>query len=376
MKLHKTLYKNFDGLDVSFQGAVPIAIREQLAIAKEEAQKERGEVLIKLGKHKLPVMVAETGGRGGYAYRFDTGNDGIICFIADSSKTKMWNIRLSVKSLTLAIHGYHKVKEMILDTLAKLEAIGPEGGLPKETISRFDFCVDYILENFTIDPNCIVAHSNAKRSFNVEAYNGKGKVIESVRIGTMPNRQVAIYNKSKEIASSKKSYWWDLWNIKKHDLQEHQTIWRVEIRAGKEELKKWNIRSFTDFESMAGDVVRSIVSNIRYVEPNQDSNQARWPDSVLWQQTVKTTEAELFNYTSYVIRKQIMEGLRETVLERYETHIRGMLVSYAAALDIQLDDLKAISDIIAANFHDYLNEQHYQATEKYQKAKDKFQFLT
>lgn len=69
-------------------------------------------------------MVAETGARGGYKYRFDTGLDGEIWFVAHSLKRDGWNIRVSAKSLALALHGYEGVKARILGRLAALEAKG------------------------------------------------------------------------------------------------------------------------------------------------------------------------------------------------------------------------------------------------------------
>ena len=69
-------------------------------------------------------MVAETGSRGGYRYRFDTGLDGETWFVAHSTNSKNWNIRVSVKSLALSLYGYEGVKERILNRLKALKAIG------------------------------------------------------------------------------------------------------------------------------------------------------------------------------------------------------------------------------------------------------------
>lgn len=111
------IYHNFDGLDVSFQGAVPEPVLEQLREARNRAQEERRDVYAAIGPQNMPVMVAETGARGGYKYRFDTGLDGEIWFVAHSPGRDKWNLRASVKSLALALYGYEGVKSRLFERL-------------------------------------------------------------------------------------------------------------------------------------------------------------------------------------------------------------------------------------------------------------------
>jgi hypothetical protein len=139
------IYQNFDGLDVSFQGAFPQSILEQLEAGKKEAQRQRKSVLIRLGEKQIPVLVAETGAKGGFSYRFDTGLDGEVWFAANSTKSDHWGIRVSVKSLCVALRGYYGVKKKILTLLGDLSAIGPSQtdpntgkvvSFPKESVTH------------------------------------------------------------------------------------------------------------------------------------------------------------------------------------------------------------------------------------------------
>ena len=148
------IYNNFDGLDITFQGALPEKILNKLSSAKAQAQNEKRSVLMELGSENMSVMVAETGASGGYRYRFDTGMDGEVWFIAHSTNSEGYNIRVSAKSLALALHGYEGVKERILNRFKILEAMGQGRhddtgkviNTPLERISRFDYCFDFIMD--------------------------------------------------------------------------------------------------------------------------------------------------------------------------------------------------------------------------------------
>src|SRR6516225_8427740 len=113
------LYVGFDGLDVAFQGSRPEAALAMLERARDEAQREMRPVLVRIGE--LDVHVAETGARGGYRYRFDTGEDGEIWFVKQDARVDKWNIRVSVKSFSLMLHGYAAVHDRLY---RRLQAMG------------------------------------------------------------------------------------------------------------------------------------------------------------------------------------------------------------------------------------------------------------
>ena len=300
------IYNNFDGLDITFQGSLPEKVLNKLSNAKNQAQNEKRSVLIELGGDNGSVMVAETGASGGYRYRFDTGMDGEVWFIAHSTNSEGYNIRVSAKSLALALHGYEEVKGRILNRLGTLEAMGKgrhnDAGkvinTPLERISRFDYCFDFIMgADFKPTPDRFVAHQRAKKHVYGEhgvlpSYSSSnGDKINTIRIGEMPNRQIAIYNKTKEIKSNAKQYWWDIWGIDKKSFKESfKQIWRIEVRAGKTELDKWPLKRFKEFEDKAGDVTNSILKAIRYTDPLKgDLNRSRWPIAPIWQKSIDTS---------------------------------------------------------------------------------------
>lgn len=356
-------YHGFDGLDIAFQGAFPEYVLEQLKTAKSEAQAQKQEITCRLGKSDTPVKVAETGAKGGYNYRFDTGIDGMIFFIAHSIDSKRWNIRISVHSLCLALHGYNGTKEKIIFFLKEWEATGPatrdrETGktvsFPLESVGRIDYCFDFWTDsNFIISPECISAHSRSIRKFNGKDYScgAKGKEIESVTIGRMPNRQATIYNKTKEIKASSKPYWNDIWKDHIGDKLNGRnfkggTVWRVEVRAGKAELDQWNLRRFDDLESMAGDIIKGILGSIRYVTPNHDKNPARWPIAKFWQDCIDTTDLNLASFISGAVRKKIVRDFRDNIIKGYNDRTMGNLIGLCAAKGLDIEDLPEILDTL------------------------------
>ncbi|MEJ0062362.1 MAG: hypothetical protein WDO70_03960 [Alphaproteobacteria bacterium] len=126
------IYQNFDGLDVAFQGSLPPSILEALEQGKQQALAQGEDALVLLGLKQCPVLVAETGARGGYAYRFDTGPAGEVWFVSKSIDPKRWNIRVSVKSLNFGLNGYAAVKQNSIAFLTELGAYGVVRGLTSD----------------------------------------------------------------------------------------------------------------------------------------------------------------------------------------------------------------------------------------------------
>ena len=84
----KVLYRGFDGLDVAFQGRVPFELVSDLEEAKDRAVKEKQAAM--LDYRGIRMFVAETGARGGYAFRCDTGPDGATWFFKRPSPGDPW----------------------------------------------------------------------------------------------------------------------------------------------------------------------------------------------------------------------------------------------------------------------------------------------
>lgn len=386
----KMIYANFDGLDVSFQCRVPSAILDVLEAAKLEAQARKKEAGARLGELGIPVLVSESGARGGYAYRFDTGPDGETWFVGKSDKAVHWSVRVSVHSLSLALYGYTGVKARLLDMLAAIGAEGPAlvdpvtkevSNRPVESIGRFDFCADIASDaEFQPDETRFLAHSRSGRMMIDQADDlprrreRRGRRLESITIGRMPGRQATVYDKTCEIVAHGKSYWWDLWGLDKDDFK--GAVWRVEVRAGKDELRKWNLRSFADFERMAGDVTYDILRAIRYVIPStSDTNPTRWPNDPLWALAVGAAEQALAAYVCNAERKKIIADLQAKIRNTFRNLFLGLLPGYTYAMGLDVSEVPAAIEAIAADMMDSASQAPDALVRKYNRAAERYVFL-
>lgn len=377
----KLIYQNFDGLEASFQCAVPPRILAELERAKKEAQATKNPVYAEIGPNKLPVMVHETGAKGGYTYQLSTGPDGEIWLIGDRENREHWNVRVRVRSLCLALYGFKAVKERILRTLINdLRAKGPDDNekIPQERISRVDYCLDFLIEG-DFKPyysNFVCGGRTKKSQFGSIPYNqiASGQFIDTITVGKMPNRQVTIYNKTKEITAKHKKYWLKLWGLETLEIEGQ--IWRVEIRAGKKELNKWNLRTFDDFEEKIGDVITHTLKDFKYTVPNDnDKNQSRWPLSEIWELSIRAARRDLFSYISNADRKEILKEIRETIINRYEKLISGIFVSYTAATGKDISEIPGVLDAISGQLLEEIAENPQKFIQKHKKAADKFSLL-
>ncbi|MBV8549129.1 MAG: hypothetical protein JO126_06710 [Alphaproteobacteria bacterium] len=372
------VYQNFDGLEIAFKGAVAYRIRWALARAKQQAIKMLSPVYCELGPKKLPVMVHEAGARGGYTYQFSTGLDGEIWLVAEKGNPDRWNIRVKVRSLCLALNGYEKTKEKIFKTLAyDLLVKGPKDNefKPLGHISRADYCVDFLMtEEFIPNyANFVCCGTTQKKQIgDIACHEGsRGRNIETLTVGKMPNRQICLYNKTREIKARSKSYWFKLWGLNEPDIT--GPIWRVEIRAGKKELKKWPLRTFSDFEKKIGDVILDILNSYKYTTPNfSDTNQSRWPLAEIWEKTIQAVEGNLLNYISKAPRGEIMQEIAELALDRYYKHICGLAVSYTAASGKKISDMSKIMEFISAQIAEDIQNNPEKFGQKYEKAQFKY----
>jgi hypothetical protein len=371
------IYQNFDKLEISFQCCVPQYVLDVLKVAKEAALQSRRSELAYIGKNDLPVMVAETGAKGGYSYRFDTGLDGMIWMIAPSQDLKRWNVRMSAKSLMLALYGYEETKKRILKTLIEdLEVIfshNDENNYPLERVSRFDYCFDFISDNFTPDSTCFTAHNRSIKECIFKTFE-RGRRLETITVGQIPNKQITIYNKGREIISSAKMFWWDIWSLNKKEFEGN--IWRVEIRAGKKELNKYKIKRLIDFEKSAGDVIIDILNTNRYVIPNiHDKNTRRWKNTPFWNECIKSTKYYLSDYISNTQRNKVITGYKEEMKRTYEVQLSGMFTAYSALIGQDVSKIPGVLDLIVSDFLERIAKNPEKYRKKYKKSEERFILL-
>lgn len=332
----KLLYAGVDTLDFAIKGAVAREDLERLQTAKELAVTWQASTLTEIGPRRLSVHVSEHGRKGGFAFVLNTGPLGAIYAIKENDDATQWNVFVSLRASTLAVYGYPAARVQIFD---ELSAMGCH--VNEVSISRIDYAMDFLAPVFELDTARFVAHPHTKVS---PFYSGKvtqddqhphaifrGRKVESVTIGKMPGRQVIVYNKRRAAIQKRELFWFELWGTKQGDAE--SLIWRVEVRAGKRELKdRWQIRTFELLDAHLGDLVRDILSTVRYLDTTQtDTNISRQRLDPLWIAANAAASRNLAESTNGIVPSRFKELERAKAVSIYEQQVTGNLAGLAAA---------------------------------------------
>jgi len=374
------LRKGIDSLDVAFQGAIALEVREHLREVKARATSNgRAEYAVINGVHG---HVGETGASGGYAFRFDTGPDGEIWTIKDNPDPQEWNIRVSVANAQLAVNGYHETKAALW---ARLEAFGAR--VVGESVSRADFAVDFVAPDFVLDAALLSCHWKSQplergdfegsipvggSEFLVASYR---RQTSSVTVGMMPRRQVQIYNKSLEVSRKIGSHWYEVWGVDKDDCP---PVWRVELRAGKDHLKEWKITTFEDLETRMASMWAAACQGVRLMKysPDDGENVTRVPDHALWEILKDEVKCALVPFLEKADRKRVVEGRREDIQKMYKSGVMGWCVSYAVAMgETPSAAAEAFADVLADEFRAFARDDPKHFKRKMAAADERLFFL-
>jgi len=333
--MYELLYSGFDTLYVAFQGALPVETRRDLAKAKERAKDQNQPALTSIGPGIVDAHVSETGSRGGYAFVCNTGPLGETWLFKDSSDSSNWNIFVNIDAKSLLVAGYHETKRRLFDTLERMGCL-----VGAHAVNRIDFAMDFLAPGFELDHNLFVT----PRGMKVKPYwgekepNGKDKVsavfanrrTQSVTIGSSARRQIIIYDKRRDSLDKHKYYWFQTWGIDPKDRSKE--VYRVELRAGKGELKeKYQLSTFDDIEQSVGDVYKTMVEQIRYLAPFQtDSNVSRQELHPIWTKISELVISVMQDSFTGLTRDQVGELDRSTVIEDSVT----MLIAYGIRVGV------------------------------------------
>lgn len=347
----KILRYGFDTIDVSFMGALPEGVLAALAGAKEAAIEQQFPEPLDIGG--VLGSVGQVGKGGGYRYTFDTGPEGEIWWFKHNTATENHNIFVSVRAAQLLLKGWERVRDDLYVSLEKLGAT-----VLGESINRVDFAIDLLAPEFELEPKNFVCAWQTKRAVhNAADEPGTSEILEGigaenvqyigrrcsgVTLGKMPNRQVIVYDKRREVidARGNKDFWWDAWKPDRKNpsrsLDRHNKenkVWRIEIRAGKNHLKEqWDIRTWQDFENSILDLFMDAIANVRYVTPTGDSNAARWPNTPVWNMVRRVCRMALRSHESGIVKGRIVALTRQTAVARYVGQIKGLMAGYSVAV--------------------------------------------
>lgn len=342
------IYAGFDGLDVSFQGCIPLAAVDDLDDAKARAQQSKQPAYVEIGGFK--GHVAETGARGGFAFCVDTGDLGFTWFFGTNQKTEKWNLRVSCKSATLAACGFEGT---VARMYQELDAIGAT--VLKESISRVDFAMDWRVDgDFRLDPERFAMHGTTKAEMHGAeiTHHWQARKCTGLNIGKMPGRQISIYDKRRDIVAKRKSEWWEIWGIDRDELEASgDQIYRIEVRAGKTHLKEqWGIRTWADLRDKLGDVYAHSMIRIRYKRDRweEQENVTRIADDDWWCKAREIIKENLFEWSCGAepgVVKQVMEDQQKQTIA---AQMIGLSANFAVLSGLPESRLETLPGLVAA----------------------------
>jgi hypothetical protein len=242
--------------------------------------------------------------------------------------------------------------------------------------------------DFTLDASRFVAHPRAKlrphwskRGPSADDARPsavlRGRRLESVTIGKMPGRQVIVYDKRREAMDTGKAFWFKLWGV--DPLDPCLNVWRVEIRAGKRELKQiWNLRTFADIRDGIGDVFAHALHRVRYVDEGQtDTNITRKRPHPLWQAALDHLKNSRFNHRSGLTPGQLLELEREQAVVRYQSNLRGNAAGFAVALGLDDDAMEVdLPEIISNETRAFVEDHDGRFSKSVQRVRERLYFVS
>lgn len=371
------VYRNFDGLDVSFKAQLPSDLLEALDGTQRLAKEKRQQ--LSLQWNGIGLRVAESGASGGYAFRADTGIDGETWLLKRPNQNDPWSISASVKSLALSILGLQGVIARLHD---RLSALGMPTTAHDVSVRRLDYAVDFFAPDFVLVPDHFVTHSRVQREeYSEQVHYSVSRRYTGLRAGHIGARQAAIYDKRADILKKSKDYMWRIYNHARVDAGQPpldpktpalSRVWRGEFRVGKKiRGSDFTFTTWEDIFREAPAIFADMAQRFRLAKPSHDSNRSRWPNHPLWDELQKDI---LENFVpldqSLISSDEARKIFAHARTEMLQTQILGTTASCVAAGLSTDDEIKCGKDLLARLSKRISNDEEFFSS-KVQAARDR-----
>ncbi|QYI99717.1 hypothetical protein KUV46_10195 [Thalassovita mediterranea] len=334
------LRSGFDTLELAYQGKVPPTFLDELADAKKRAAETRQAEPITF--NGLTMIVEGSGGQGGYAYRVNTGPFGAIWKFRDRSSHNQWDIHVKIRAYALATKGLQAAKSECDEFLKRVGAIFDP---MNARVGRADFAFDFLAPNLELNSNEFVSHARTTKADQIDR-EIHGDRISYLRIGKLPGKQVCIYDKSKAISDKHDIIWEEIFKatfselgISTIDRKSPKGIWRIELRAGKNQIEKLiKPRRWDQFLSKNTELFRDIATTISWRRAVSDSNRSRWPLRKIWLRLFEELDRAP-KVANSDLSEQVLSRLRMDCLAGLQAQFRGVMATIAALNNVEANNL-------------------------------------
>ena len=330
----KLVAHGFDTMVEVYKTKIPFELKDKLTDKRNEcADRDTGKaegLSLKFGGQEFQINPYRAKG-----VEFIIKNE---YFTIDFMYTE-WNIKVTFHPPVLWEMGIIKAREFLLSFL--LKEVRPDGD-DWARVSTVHYAFDFHAPAFDneMQPtllNSFVCVSGVKKrvmgkmDFDFWMNGARG---ETLTLGTKKSLQLQIYNKTKEIKEFSGKYWmYDLWaqGGLVVDPNNPPTIWRVEIRFGKEHLKNRDKSDMRRFECLVPYIFELCVHALecrRLTVPNyKDRNKSRWPMHPLWTAIFDACG----NPPERVELGRLIEKTREEMNHMFKGNVRGDARSWSVS---------------------------------------------
>lgn len=204
-------------------------------------------------------------------------------------------------------------------------------------------------------------------------YNGS---VSSLRMGKMPGWQIAIYNKRREVLKRRKEkeFWWEVWGL--DPKNRNNIVWRAELRAGKNALRKAQIDRFEDLDTRLPNLLLWTLQKAQLKAPGQiDSNRTRQHSHELWH-AVEAEVRRAFAHQEPAIKpERIVEIHRAALREIIEQQVKGSVATLALAMGIPPERAHTLDMYYARLVRDGTKQDPEAFARKYAQRQERHHFI-
>ncbi len=363
-EVFKKVFKGVDSLYISFRGSLREGLGEYLEEKKKLAQSDdevdQAMSRMVIGDHFFDVM-----GSGVRYYPIIMVDNWYRIQVSVSKAKKMPEIYVKISSELLNCHGADSSMVMLRKVVRRLLV-----KIEEETVSRVDLFVDFTTD---VELENIENVSWVTRAKKLAKY-WDGSSLTGMSIGLGGDISARIYDKTKEIDISHKTYIKEIWEKRGWDTL--QKVWRLEFQLKRMCLKEMSVNTYLNLMVKANGLWNYCTGDWLRLAVNDDTvNRSRWMTNPMWKkiQGVRINEG---NFVS-IIRE--VDKSREPSDKTIFQNGMGYLTSFAAKegfdnincdtvisfLDIGKEYLKECTQ---GKVDDYLKKKIRNKKKKYNKA--------